>query len=149
MEHFLHRNVPLRHLLNAKPLITSWRRSVFNEVNDLTLRVSLLASTPKSSGVSYPFLISPLPKNNNNSFIEFIKKKRWLISSGQMNDFRTNLAFFCQFLAHCVLVRRLQQQQQPPRLWHWRMPQYHTVGLRPPCLLIEWWPRILQKRAWE
>ena len=34
MEHFLQVNIPLRHLLNAKPLFISWWRSAFNEVND-------------------------------------------------------------------------------------------------------------------
>ena len=34
MEHFLQGNVPLRHLLNAKPAFMSWRRTAFNEVND-------------------------------------------------------------------------------------------------------------------
>ena len=33
-EHFLHANVPLRHLLNAKSLFIPWRRSAYNEVND-------------------------------------------------------------------------------------------------------------------
>ena len=37
MEHFLQGNVPLRHLLNAKPLFMFWRRSAFNEVNDWAL----------------------------------------------------------------------------------------------------------------
>ena len=37
-EHFLQGNVPLRHLLNAKPPFISWRRSAFNEVNDCTLK---------------------------------------------------------------------------------------------------------------
>jgi len=37
-EHFLQGNVPLRHLLNAKPLFMSRRRSAFNEVYDWALR---------------------------------------------------------------------------------------------------------------
>ena len=36
-EHFLQGNVPLRHLLKTKPLIVSWWRSAFNEVNDWAL----------------------------------------------------------------------------------------------------------------
>ena len=34
MEQFLQENVPIKHLLNAKPLFMSWQRSTFNEVND-------------------------------------------------------------------------------------------------------------------
>ena len=37
MENFLQGNVPLRHLLNAKPPFMYWLRSAFNEVNDWTL----------------------------------------------------------------------------------------------------------------
>ena len=37
MEHFLQGNVPIRHLINSKPLFLSWRRSAFNEVNDCAL----------------------------------------------------------------------------------------------------------------
>ena len=37
MEHFLQGNIPLRHLLNAKPPFISWPRSTFNEVNDWAL----------------------------------------------------------------------------------------------------------------
>ena len=33
MEHFLQGNIPLRHLLNAKPPFNYERRSAFNEVN--------------------------------------------------------------------------------------------------------------------
>ena len=33
-EHFLQGNIPLKHLLNAKPPFMSWRRSAFNEVID-------------------------------------------------------------------------------------------------------------------
>ena len=33
-EYFLQGNDPLKNLLNAKPLIMSWSRSAFNEVND-------------------------------------------------------------------------------------------------------------------
>ena len=36
-EHFLQGNVPLMHLLNAKPLLISCWRSAFNEVNDYIL----------------------------------------------------------------------------------------------------------------
>ena len=37
MENFLQGNVPLRHLLNAKPPFMSWWRSAFSEVNDWAL----------------------------------------------------------------------------------------------------------------
>ena len=37
MEYFLHGNISLRHMLNAKPPFMSWRRSAFNEVNDWAL----------------------------------------------------------------------------------------------------------------
>ena len=37
MEHFFQGNLPLRHLLNAKPPFMSWRRSAFNEVKDCAL----------------------------------------------------------------------------------------------------------------
>ena len=40
-EHFLQRNVPLRHLLNAKPLFMSWQWSAFNEVNDWAPKESI------------------------------------------------------------------------------------------------------------
>ena len=33
-EHFLQGNVPLNHLLNAKPPFMYWQRSAFNEVNN-------------------------------------------------------------------------------------------------------------------
>ena len=36
-EHFLQGNVPLWHLLNAKPPFMSWWRSAFNKVNDWAL----------------------------------------------------------------------------------------------------------------
>ena len=36
-EHFLQANVPLSHLLNAKPPFISWWRPAFNEVNDSAL----------------------------------------------------------------------------------------------------------------
>ena len=36
-EHFLQGNVPLRHLLNAKPPFMSWRRSAINDLNDWDL----------------------------------------------------------------------------------------------------------------
>ena len=42
IEHVLQGNVPIRYLINAKPLLhrwlISWRRSTFNEVNDWSLR---------------------------------------------------------------------------------------------------------------
>ena len=39
MELFLQENIPLRHMINTKPLFISWRRSAFNEVNDWSLYV--------------------------------------------------------------------------------------------------------------
>ena len=47
MEHFLQGNVPLRHLLNAKPLFMFWWRSAIKEVNDWAL--SEVASSPMTS----------------------------------------------------------------------------------------------------
>ena len=38
-KHFPQGNVPLRHLLNAKPPFLSWQRCAFNEVNDWAFNI--------------------------------------------------------------------------------------------------------------
>ena len=45
MEHFLQGNVPISHMLNAKPPFMYWHISAFNEVNDCAPRVHVNYST--------------------------------------------------------------------------------------------------------
>ena len=79
-EHFLQRNVPLRHLINAKPPVLSWRRFAFNEVNDLAQWVKwCLKQLSKNDLRCFVCLGGSEKKNSCGqfSFVVIIKKIRF------------------------------------------------------------------------
>ena len=95
-EHFLQGNNPLRHLLNEKLLIMSWRGSAFNEVNDWSLS-SLKTTSKELKNIKY-VIIQKLYQILGC----FVDWKDW---QGRYINFQTmnNIFFQCSLFSSILL----------------------------------------------
>ena len=140
--HFLQRNVPLRHLLNAKPLFMSWQWSAFNEVNDWAPKesISMTSNLPhfwtSSSHSAYGWETAshrpPLMLWSKNLHLSRLTKQQQQYSSASSCVYTYILyRLFCELRSSATLsLRSKSSWYQTPTAWYTLYTKMHNVRFK-------------------